>query len=101
MSEIGQAAGGGRRTSLMDLALENRAILISGALLLIIIGISAFAGLVTTADPFQIRPRLRLRPPGTDFWFGTDALGRDVFALVLHGASCPCWWASSPRSAAR
>ncbi len=85
MSEIGHAAGRGRRVFLLDLALENRAILISGALLLTIVCISAFAGLLTTADPFQIRPRLRLRPPGTDFWFGTDALGRDVFALVLHG----------------
>ncbi|MBI4933738.1 MAG: ABC transporter permease [Actinobacteria bacterium] len=28
----------------------------------------------------------RLQPPNGDFWFGTDALGRDVFTRVLYGA---------------
>ena len=27
----------------------------------------------------------RLQPPGGDYWFGADQLGRDVFARVLHG----------------
>jgi peptide/nickel transport system permease protein len=28
----------------------------------------------------------RLQPPSADFWFGTDALGRDVFARVIAGS---------------
>jgi peptide/nickel transport system permease protein len=28
----------------------------------------------------------RLQPPSADFWFGTDALGRDVFARVIVGS---------------
>ena len=29
----------------------------------------------------------RFSPPGADFWFGTDHLGRDVFSRVVHGAA--------------
>ncbi|MGX9962943.1 ABC transporter permease [Roseomonas sp. F4] len=28
--------------------------------------------------------RLRLRPPDTTFWFGTDQFGRDIFARCVH-----------------
>ncbi len=63
----------------------NKVLTISAALLLVIIAVSALAHLATGADPFLIRPRQRLRPPDGTYWFGTDALGRDVFALVLHG----------------
>ena len=25
-------------------------------------------------------------PPGREFWFGTDAQGRDIYSRVVHGA---------------
>ena len=28
----------------------------------------------------------RLKDPGKDFWFGTDAQGRDLFARIIHGS---------------
>jgi peptide/nickel transport system permease protein len=36
-------------------------------------------------DYLTVNPRQRLRPPGESFWFGTDHLGRDIFARTLVG----------------
>ena len=35
-------------------------------------------------DPFESTGK-RLSPPSGDHWFGTDALGRDVFTRVMYG----------------
>ena len=34
----------------------------------------------------EINILARLKPPGSDHWFGTDNLGRDVFSRVVFGA---------------
>jgi peptide/nickel transport system permease protein len=41
--------------------------------------------LFTDADPLRGVARQRLQPPGAEFWFGTDQMGRDLFARVVHG----------------
>ena len=41
----------------------------------------------STQSPFETRVALRLRPPSWAHWFGTDYLGRDVYARVVHGAA--------------
>jgi peptide/nickel transport system permease protein len=46
---------------------------------------AAGAPLITSADPYRPALRERLRPPRTAHPLGQDALGRDVFARVLHG----------------
>ena len=38
-----------------------------------------------TRDPLTANPQVRLTPPGTEYFFGTDGLGRDVFARTVHG----------------
>lgn len=74
-----------RRSHFIEALLANGVALLSGVMLLAIVLSAIFATAITGDDAFLIRPRQRLRPPGAEFWFGTDALGRDVFALVLHG----------------
>lgn len=38
-----------------------------------------------TADPIAINPAQRLKPPSANAFWGTDHLGRDVFARAMHG----------------
>jgi peptide/nickel transport system permease protein len=46
----------------------------------------ALAAPILTGDPTFIDPSARLLPPSPAHWFGTDHLGRDVYARVVHGA---------------
>ncbi|EFC85239.1 ABC transporter permease [Parafrankia sp. EUN1f] len=43
-------------------------------------------GAFTGSDPLQVRPAAKLHPPDSAHLFGTDQLGRDLFARVVHGA---------------
>lgn len=53
---------------------------------LLFMTIIALLAPLITGDPFRLTPIKRLKPPGEDFWFGTDFLGRDVFARTIHGS---------------
>jgi len=44
-------------------------------------------GLFTEYDPVNGVPAQKLQAPGAQHLFGTDALGRDVFARVVHGSA--------------
>jgi peptide/nickel transport system permease protein len=57
-----------------------------GVVLVLMIVIALAAPWLGTGDPFTVSPIRRLRPPGAQFWFGTDMLGRDVYSRVIYGA---------------
>ncbi len=59
---------------------------IGGALLVCLVLVAMFAPYLGTVDPTALAPAKRTRAPSADFWFGTDALGRDVYSRVLYGA---------------
>ncbi|ADU35911.1 ABC transporter permease [Variovorax paradoxus] len=60
--------------------------LIIGALLLIAVAaLSIAAPWIATHDPQDIDPLARMQPPSGEHWFGTDALGRDVFSRAVWG----------------
>src|SRR3546814_13956108 len=46
----------------------------------------AAVGPYFTVDPIALNPIQRLKPPSAEVWFGSDFLGRDVFARVIAGA---------------
>ena len=65
----------------------QRAALVAGAMLLAAIALlSLGAPWIATHDPHHIDPFARLQPGSTAHWFGTDALGRDVFSRAVWGA---------------
>src|SRR4030095_1057417 len=55
-------------------------------LLLCLIAGAVIAPVIAPYPPEQIDLAHRREPPSTAHWFGTDDLGRDVFARVLFGA---------------
>ena len=56
------------------------------ALLGIMLFIAVFAPLLGTTDPTALAPVKRTREPSAEFWFGTDAFGRDIYSRVFFGA---------------
>ena len=57
-----------------------------GGVLLLLLVLSALAApWIAPQDPIEMNIIDRLRPPGGDYLFGTDAYGRDLFSRVLHG----------------
>jgi peptide/nickel transport system permease protein len=69
---------------LSGLLLGHPSIIIGGVILVIMILIAAI-GPIWTLEPTEISPLKRLKPPGAVGWFGTDNLGRDNFARLIHG----------------
>jgi peptide/nickel transport system permease protein len=65
---------------------RNLSIVIGGGLIAIMVGIAILAPWLGTVDPAALSPIRRLRPPSEQFWFGTDALGRDVYSRVIYGS---------------
>ena len=58
-----------------------------GALIVLIMAITAiFAPLLAPADPLAQTIAHRLTPPGGDYLFGTDKLGRDLLSRIIYGA---------------
>lgn len=41
--------------------------------------------LLTHYDPYATAPLQKVRPPSLEHWFGTDQLGRDLYARVIYG----------------
>ena len=65
---------------------RNLSIVIGGGLIAVMVGIAILAPWLGTVDPAALSPIRRLRPPSDQFWFGTDALGRDVYSRVIYGS---------------
>lgn len=60
--------------------------IVLGASLLILTAAIAFVAPWIAGDPRLMTPINRLRSPSAEFWFGTDHLGRDVYARTVFGA---------------
>jgi len=64
----------------------NAPMVVGGLVMLGLVAVSLLAWQITGDRPFRLAPRERFTPPGAEHWFGTDALGRDLFNMVIHGS---------------
>jgi peptide/nickel transport system permease protein len=74
------------RRGVLGFLRNNPTVAIGAVLLLCLMLIGIFAPYLGTVDPTAIAPAKRMRPPSELYWFGTDALGRDVYSRVMFGA---------------
>jgi len=64
----------------------RRKIVAVGAVLVVLTTLVGIFAPMMAVDPSRMDVAARLRAPGAMHWFGTDDLGRDVFARVVYGA---------------
>lgn len=56
-----------------------------GALMVSLVALAAIFAPWIANDPIVFEPINRLKKPSSEFWLGTDSLGRDVFARMVYG----------------
>jgi peptide/nickel transport system permease protein len=57
-----------------------------GTVLIALLSLAALTAPWLAGDPARLDLDRRLLPPSADHWLGTDVLGRDMTARVIHGA---------------
>lgn len=82
LSSIGPAS----RYYWIRLLLQNPMAAASLGFMTVLLLLAIFAPLIAPYDPQIVNPADRLQGPSTDYWFGTDDLGRDVFTRAIYGA---------------
>lgn len=79
---------------------RNTSVVAGGFILMLMLGVAAFAPFLGTIDPAQINPIARNLKPNAEMtlrgddgtrskrqaFFGTDSLGRDIYSRVLYGS---------------
>ena len=66
--------------------IKNPNMLLGLVLLVIMLAMAIFSRLITDVDPRYIDTIERLKGPSSQYLFGTDHLGRDIFARVVYGS---------------
>ena len=78
---------------------RRRIVLGAAVALAIVVFIALFAGWLTGFDPNETAVRERLSQPSAAHLFGTDELGRDLFARIAFGGRYSAPRCSAPCSA--
>ena len=68
------------------LAFKRNPMAVAGlAIIILLLLVAAFAPVIAPFDPIAQALDKRLLPPSATNWFGTDALGRDIFSRIVYG----------------
>jgi len=80
------AQNGRSRAAQLRRFVRRHPTIVAGGVILAIVALLALAAPLFAGDAITMHPAQRLRPPSDKDWFGTDHLGRDVFARTIYGA---------------
>ena len=75
-----------RRAPFALRVLARRKIVLVGTIIVAVTTVIGLMAPLIAVNPTRIDVAMRLQTPGAVHWFGTDDLGRDVFARVVYGA---------------
>lgn len=67
--------------------LKNKAAVIGGIVILLVIFVGLLGPLLMKTDPNAQDLLNKLQPPSKEHWFGTDNYGRDIFTRIIHGTN--------------
>lgn len=75
-----------RRDSTVRTLLADPWTILGAVIVVGFIAIAILAPWLAPSDPTRGSVALRLKPPSSEYWFGTDGLGRDLLSRLLYGA---------------
>ena len=87
LREGGLAAARSRQGRVYRWMRRNPLSVVGAAIVLALVAMAVLAPYLPLPNPVRMNVARRFAPPGADFWFGTDHLGRDVLSRVVHGAA--------------
>jgi len=79
-------AGAPQRRHLLRWVLTHRVLTLSLTVFGVALLWALIPGVFTQYDPIAIDNSQKLLPPSAEHWFGTDLLGRDLYARIVYGA---------------
>jgi peptide/nickel transport system permease protein len=89
LAEIPQSRSQARcqRAYIGWLAFRRNPVAVIGLLIIVsLVTVAALAPWITASDGLELHLSERLQAPGSEHWFGTDELGRDIFDRIIWGS---------------
>lgn len=74
---------------------RNPVTLLGLGIIVLMVLVAVLAPVIAPFDPLEINSAVRLQPPSSTNWMGTDEFGRDIFSRVIHATRMDMLIASS------
>ncbi|MGI9366809.1 MAG: ABC transporter permease [Rhizobiaceae bacterium] len=70
----------------LDFSKRHPLFIVGGFMIALVMVCAILAPVIAPFEPTKINFKDKLVPPGAEHWFGTDALGRDIFSRIVYRA---------------